>query len=246
MPFLCIHMGQKFHLGDFRGGPVVKTSPSNAGGVSSIPGWGAKTPRASWPKKQNTKQNQCCNRSNKDFKNGSDQCYVYLNIHFFFKKEISTGPVWPDIIPNSVSVGVWSIWTILDLVRRSPCPEVHALDSPTWALSGSMGMCPPGSLPPHCAPSSPEVSPPTAPASVLRPSQVFPRVQVPRSPGSDHSCESRTSPLPLPGKHVTRTCSLSLLQKSERSPCFRSGPMDCPLTPPRVSFTPLWHPSPEH
>ena len=46
-------MGQKFHLGDFRGGPVVKTSPSNAGGVGSIPGWGAKTPRASWPKKQN-------------------------------------------------------------------------------------------------------------------------------------------------------------------------------------------------
>ena len=76
-------MGQKFHLGDFRGGPVVKTSPSNAGGVGSIPGWGAKTPRASWPKKQNTKQNQCCNRSDKDFKNGSYQCYVYLNIHFF-------------------------------------------------------------------------------------------------------------------------------------------------------------------
>ena len=36
---------------DFRSGPVVKTSSSNARGVGSIPGWGAQTPHASWPKK---------------------------------------------------------------------------------------------------------------------------------------------------------------------------------------------------
>ena len=42
---------------DFPGGPVVKTSPSNAGGVGSIPGRGAKIPRASRPKNQNRKQN---------------------------------------------------------------------------------------------------------------------------------------------------------------------------------------------
>ena len=36
---------------DFPGGPVVKTSPSNAGSVGSIPGLGAKIPHASWPKK---------------------------------------------------------------------------------------------------------------------------------------------------------------------------------------------------
>ena len=36
---------------DFPGGPVVKTSPSNAGGVGSIPDWGAKIPHASGPKK---------------------------------------------------------------------------------------------------------------------------------------------------------------------------------------------------
>ena len=35
---------------DFPGGPVVKTSPSSAGGVGSIPSWGAKIPHASWPK----------------------------------------------------------------------------------------------------------------------------------------------------------------------------------------------------
>ena len=35
------------------GGPVVKTSPSNAGDVGSIPGGEAKIPHASWPKNQN-------------------------------------------------------------------------------------------------------------------------------------------------------------------------------------------------
>ena len=35
--------------GDFPGSPVVKTLPSNAGGVGSIPGWGAKIPHASQP-----------------------------------------------------------------------------------------------------------------------------------------------------------------------------------------------------
>ena len=35
---------------DFPGGPVVKTLSSNAGGEGSIPGRGAKIPRASPPK----------------------------------------------------------------------------------------------------------------------------------------------------------------------------------------------------
>ena len=55
---------------EFLGGPVVKTSPSNAGGVGLIPGQGAKTPLASRPKSQNKKQQQYCNEFNKDFKNG--------------------------------------------------------------------------------------------------------------------------------------------------------------------------------
>ena len=49
------------------------TSPSNAGGAGSIPGRGAKFPHASWPKKQNVKQKQYCNKFNKDFKNGPHQ-----------------------------------------------------------------------------------------------------------------------------------------------------------------------------
>ena len=40
-----------------------KTSPSNADGVSSIPGWGAL-----WPQSRNRKQKQYCNKFNKDLK----------------------------------------------------------------------------------------------------------------------------------------------------------------------------------
>ena len=36
---------------DFPGGPVVKALPSNAVGMSLIPGWGAKIPHALQPKK---------------------------------------------------------------------------------------------------------------------------------------------------------------------------------------------------
>ena len=41
-------------LRDFSGGPVVKTSPSNAGGMGSAPGRRIKIPCVSWPKNQNT------------------------------------------------------------------------------------------------------------------------------------------------------------------------------------------------
>ena len=54
---------------DFPGSPVVKTSPSSAEGVGSIPGWGAEKPHASWPKGQNIKQEQYCNKFNKAFTN---------------------------------------------------------------------------------------------------------------------------------------------------------------------------------
>ena len=50
---------------------MVKTSTFNAGGVSSILGWGAKIPHASEPKYPNIKQEQYCNKFSKDFKNGS-------------------------------------------------------------------------------------------------------------------------------------------------------------------------------
>ena len=50
------------------GSPVVKTLPFSARGVDSIPGLGAKSPCASYPKKKKN-QKQYCNKFNKDFKN---------------------------------------------------------------------------------------------------------------------------------------------------------------------------------
>ena len=52
---------------------MVRTSPSNAGGAGSIPGQGAKIPHALRPKNQNIEEKQCCNKFNKDFKNGPHQ-----------------------------------------------------------------------------------------------------------------------------------------------------------------------------
>ena len=42
--------------------------PSKSGGAGSIPGQGAKTPHALWPKIP--KQKQYCNKFNKGLKNG--------------------------------------------------------------------------------------------------------------------------------------------------------------------------------
>ena len=52
---------------------MVKTSPSNAESIGSMPGQGAKIPHASGPKNQNINQKQYCNKFNKDFKNGPHQ-----------------------------------------------------------------------------------------------------------------------------------------------------------------------------
>ena len=47
---------------------MVKTLPSNAWGAISIPGLGNKILHASWPKCQNMKQKQYCNKSKKTLK----------------------------------------------------------------------------------------------------------------------------------------------------------------------------------
>ena len=43
---------------DFPGGPLVKTSPPNAGSAGSIPGQGGKIPHASRPKKPKHKKKE--------------------------------------------------------------------------------------------------------------------------------------------------------------------------------------------
>ena len=54
----------------FPGGRVVKTLPSNAGGVSLTPGL---DPCASREKKTKQRTETNCNKFNKDFKNGPHQ-----------------------------------------------------------------------------------------------------------------------------------------------------------------------------
>ena len=52
---------------------MVQTSSSRAAGVGSIPRWEAEIPHASWPKNQNIKQEQYCNKFNKVFKTDPHQ-----------------------------------------------------------------------------------------------------------------------------------------------------------------------------
>ena len=51
---------------------MVKTSPSNAGGVGSTTGQGAKISHALQPK-NTKKQKQCCSKFNKNFRDGPHQ-----------------------------------------------------------------------------------------------------------------------------------------------------------------------------
>ena len=72
--FLCqVRTQQEVSQRDFSGGLVVESSPSSAGGVSSMPGQEARIPHASGPKKPNMKQKQHCNKFNKDFKKKEEE-----------------------------------------------------------------------------------------------------------------------------------------------------------------------------
>ena len=127
---------QNTHVWDFPGGPVVKTLPSNAGGAGSIPGWGAKTPHASRPKTQNIKQKQCCNKCNKDFKNGP-----HKEKKIFKKKRT---PMWS--MYSVVQMGNWGSepWSNLPKATEEEGTDPRALSSPSpysicsasWPLMG--------------------------------------------------------------------------------------------------------------
>ena len=68
---------------------MIKTLPTNAGGLGSIPSWGDKIPHASGPKNQNVKQKQCRNKFNKDFKNG---LYIKKKILKIIRANYVDGP----------------------------------------------------------------------------------------------------------------------------------------------------------
>lgn len=65
---------------DVPGGPVLKTSPSNAGGVGSSPSPGAKSLHASWPKHQNKNQKQDCDKFSKESSNGPHLKKSFKNV----------------------------------------------------------------------------------------------------------------------------------------------------------------------
>ena len=63
--------------GNFPGGPVVKTLPSNVRGMGLNPGWGAKIPHALWPKNQ-----VICNISN--MTDSINALYFYIILYTFY------------------------------------------------------------------------------------------------------------------------------------------------------------------
>ena len=62
-----LEVSDRLNSWDFPGSPLVKSSPFNAGDTGLIPDQRAKIPHESWPKNQNIKQKQYCNKFNKDF-----------------------------------------------------------------------------------------------------------------------------------------------------------------------------------
>ena len=122
---------------------MVKTSPSNAGGVGSIPGRGANVPHASQPKNQNIKQKQYCNKFNKDFKR-----MVHIKKKSLGKKKRKEKEIWVLIslgIVFSVIFHIHSAITCTFYLRHVSviclllCPpgESFLLHPPTslaWAL----------------------------------------------------------------------------------------------------------------
>ena len=102
---------QKFTSGNFPGIPVVKTLPSNIRVAGSIPGQGAKIPRASRPINQNIIQKQYYNKFNKDFKNGPHQKKFFFKFHFFLL--LSSVPLYKYTIHLLVNGRLgWLFWLL--------------------------------------------------------------------------------------------------------------------------------------
>ena len=81
------------------GGPVVRTLPSDAEGAGSTSSQGTRIPHALWPKPQNVKQKQCCNKFNKIFK------MVHIkkkSLKMVFYSSYKGGP-WLQIKENTLS-----------------------------------------------------------------------------------------------------------------------------------------------
>ena len=125
---------KKWHR-DVLGGPVVKTSPSNAGGVGSIPGRGTKIPRASWPKNQNIKQKKYCNKFNKDLKkNGPHQKKKTQHI---LRQKQCTAYCWPACGRGRCSCELLG-WTGAQPAIYIKGFKMHVLFNPNILVTGNI------------------------------------------------------------------------------------------------------------
>ena len=67
---------------------MVKTSPSDGGGVGSVPGPGADMPCDTGARNPNIKQKQYCNKFNKIFKNGPHQIKKYKSLNRYWMSKL--------------------------------------------------------------------------------------------------------------------------------------------------------------
>ena len=82
--FGCLWSKFCLSLGEFPGGPVVETSPSEAGSMGSIPDQGTKIPHTSWPRNQNIKQNNIITNSTKtNFKKKREPLFSFSKNCYF-------------------------------------------------------------------------------------------------------------------------------------------------------------------
>ena len=96
---------------DFLGGPLVKTSPSSARGMGSIPGLEAKIPLALEPEKPKYKeQKQYCNKFNNDLQNKNPLCILHFQA-LFWKYDIYQPRNKIKIPALGKPISYWSRWT---------------------------------------------------------------------------------------------------------------------------------------
>ena len=92
LPLLSSLVASESCLRDIPGGPVARTSTSEAGGLDSISGWGAEHPHASWPKNPRNKNNIVTN-SVKTLK------MVHIKNKFFFVLNTILSRTYSSFIP---------------------------------------------------------------------------------------------------------------------------------------------------
>ena len=123
---------------------MVKTSPSNAGGMGSTPGWGARIPHALGSKFQNIRQNQYCNKL-KTFKNVPCQSILKIiknsniykkNQKLSFPSFVIAEPIPPHILFFKVKRYSWAY-----IISNPLAPEIISIQDPMMS-EGSRALLP--------------------------------------------------------------------------------------------------------